>query len=95
MPQPVPFWAPPFTTAVPFTVSARTERPVPAVARRWLIVEAGLRLEVDESTYLAALPTCERIEVARYPHESVVTHLCYRNLNAELETPNKPPAKDH
>jgi hypothetical protein len=35
------------------------------------------------------MPTCERIEVARFPHESAVTHLCYRNLDARLELPQE------
>ena len=45
---------------------------------RWIIVDGSVRREVSERDFRGALGTCARIEVARYPHDDAVTHICYR-----------------
>jgi hypothetical protein len=49
-----------------------------APRRRWLIVDENLRREVAEREYVAALASCDRVEVAHFTHEDVITHVCYR-----------------
>jgi len=75
----MPMWPPIFITAAP----ARAAHPKPAptplpVRRRWMIVEDNVRREVEEREYRDALASCNQVEVAHYPHEEVITHLCYR-----------------
>jgi hypothetical protein len=48
--------------------------------RRWVIVDASVRREVDETEYAAALASCGRVEQDRDPHDGIVTHVGYRAL---------------
>ncbi len=75
----MPMWPPIFITAAPAHVARPTPAPTPPpIRRRWMIVEDNVRREVEEREYGAALASCNGVEVARYPHEEVITHLCYR-----------------
>lgn len=77
MPLAMPMWPPIFTAAPAHPAVAAT--PLAAAARRrWLIVDENLRREVDEREYTAALGSCDQVEVVHYPHEDVITHMCYR-----------------
>jgi hypothetical protein len=77
MPLSMPMWPPVFTAMTTRTQPVPTASPTP-LRRRWMIVDDNVRREVDEAEYRDALASCDRIEVAHYPHEDVVTHLCYR-----------------
>jgi hypothetical protein len=68
----LPVWPPTFiaTTAAP--------SPSPDARERWVVVDGSIRRNVDEREYLSELASCRRIEVIRYPHDSYVTHVCYR-----------------
>ncbi len=77
MPLAMPMWPPTFS-AGPAPAPA-TPAPVSAAPRRrWLIVDENLRREVAEREYVAALASCDRVEVAHFTHEDVITHVCYR-----------------
>jgi len=73
----MPMWPPVFAAATTRANPGGTATPLP-VRRRWLIIDDTVRREVDETEYRDALASCDRVEVAHYPHEDVVTHLCYR-----------------
>jgi hypothetical protein len=75
-------WPGIFTTAAARATAAPATAGSPALRRRWMIVEGSIRREVSEIEYRSALASCDRIEVARYPNEDVVTHLCYRTRSA-------------
>lgn len=77
MPLPMPMW-PPTSANPPARVTARPAPAAIAIRRRWMIVDQSIRREVQEAEYRAALASCERIEVAHYPDEDVVTYLCFR-----------------
>jgi len=49
-----------------------------ASRQRWVIVDGTVRLDVTESDFQAALPSCARVEVVRYDHDDAITHVCYR-----------------
>ncbi|GAC1425321.1 MAG: hypothetical protein NVSMB64_32370 [Candidatus Velthaea sp.] len=69
----LPMWPPvSFAAAKPIALVAT------AIRERWIIVDGSVRREVSERDFRGALGTCARIEVARYPHDDVVTHICYR-----------------
>lgn len=78
MPLSMPMWPPVFTIAAARQPeSAVSASPLP-LRRRWMIVDETVRREVSEAEYRAALESCDRVEVAHYPQEDIVTHLCYR-----------------
>jgi hypothetical protein len=74
----MPMWPPIFTAAPAQPAATATPLATAAARRRWLIVDENLRREVDEREYTAALGSCDRVEVVHYPHEDVITHMCYR-----------------
>jgi hypothetical protein len=45
---------------------------------RYAIVEGGVRREVTEHDYRTTVAACSKIEMIRYPGETVVTNVCYR-----------------
>jgi len=57
---------------------AESSAAIANVYQRWIIVDGSARHEVSERDFRGALGTCARIEVARYPHDPWVTHICYR-----------------
>jgi hypothetical protein len=77
MPLSMPMWPPVFAAVSQRDVPVATASPIP-LRRRWMIVDETVRREVSEAEYRAALASCNRVEVAHYPNEDVVTHLCYR-----------------
>ncbi len=78
MPLSMPMWPPIFAAAATPRPSPAPTGPPATVRRRWMIVDDTVRREVDEAEYRSALASCSRVEVARYPHEDIITHLCYR-----------------
>jgi hypothetical protein len=78
MPLSMPMWPPVFAVGTPRAITAAAPSPAP-LRRRWMIVDETVRREVSESEYRSALASCDRVEAAHYPHEDVVTHLCYRS----------------
>jgi len=60
---------------------APASSPAPAPARpgvRYAIVDGGTRRLVTEREYRTTVAGCSKIEVIRYPGETVVTNVCYR-----------------
>ncbi len=55
--------------------------PAPAPARpgvRYAVVDGGIRRLVTEREYRETVAGCTKIEVIRYPGETIVTNVCYR-----------------
>jgi hypothetical protein len=76
MPLSMPMWP-------PLLADAPTPAPIPrrspeALQRQWLIVDGTVRRLVAEVEFRAALVGCDRLEVVRYPHSDIETHICYR-----------------
>jgi hypothetical protein len=70
----LPWWA-----AASAPAPARSPAPGPAhPGVRYAIVEGGVRREVTEHDYRTTVAACSKIEVIRYPGETVVTNVCYR-----------------
>jgi hypothetical protein len=76
MPFSMPMWPLAFGAPVHALPAAA---PGPA-RQRWVIADETVCREVDESEYAAALASCSRVEVARDPHDGVVTTVCHRAL---------------
>jgi hypothetical protein len=60
---------------------APARSPAPAPARpgvRYAVVDGGVRREVTEREYRTTVASCSKIEVIRYPGETIVTNVCYR-----------------
>jgi hypothetical protein len=60
---------------------ASSPAPAPAPARpgvRYAVVDGGIRRLVTEREYRTTVTNCSKIEVIRYPGETVVTNVCYR-----------------
>jgi hypothetical protein len=45
---------------------------------RYAVVDGGIRRLVTEREYRTNVAGCSKIEVIRYPGETVVTNVCYR-----------------
>jgi len=60
---------------------APARSPAAAPARpgvRYAVVDGGVRREVTEREYRTTVASCSKIEVIRYPGETIVTNVCYR-----------------
>jgi hypothetical protein len=60
---------------------APASSPTPAAVRpgvRYAVVDGGIRRLVSEREYRATVVSCSKIEVIRYPGETIVTNVCYR-----------------
>ncbi len=71
----IPAWWPAASAPAP----ASSPAPIPArPGVRYAVVDGGVRREVTEREYRTTVASCSKIEVIRYPGETIVTNVCYR-----------------
>lgn len=70
--------APSHAQGPPAAASSPAPSPSPSPTVRYAVVDGGIRRLVTEREYRTNVAGCSKIEVIRYPGETVVTNVCYR-----------------